>query len=290
MRSSSVPRPPQQRLNRALAATPESAAHGRGQGPPATHGNDRPPDDLVRTWVVDDAGAAADLSPPAHRRSISGRAAGFAAVLALAALLLAVPRAFSSGPEVQPVPPRRDPVPTASVSAAPGAVSISAPAATAAAGEVATAEPGSTVLVHVVGHVRHPGVVRLHAGARLGDALRKAGGATRRADLAAVNLARAVVDGEQVFVPAPGETPAAAPAAPPGTAAPGAPGVAGAVVDLNTADETRLDALPGVGPVIAGRIVAWRQEHGRFSSVDELTEVSGIGDATLERLRPLVRT
>ena len=236
--------------------------------------------------MVDDLGAADDPSPPAHRRSISGRAAVFAAVLALVALVLAVPRAFSPGPDVQPVPPRTDPLPTASASAAPGTAAISAPAATTP-GDAATAEPGSTVLVHVVGQVRHPGVVRLDAGARLGDALRKAGGATRRADLAAVNLARAVVDGEQVFVPAPGETPPAAAPAPPGTAA---PGVAGAVVDLNTADETQLDALPGVGPVIAGRIVAWRQEHGRFSSVDELTEVSGIGDATLERLRPLVRT
>src|SRR5688572_29904511 len=155
MRSSSAPRPPQQRLNRALGApAPDSAAQGHDR-PPAAHDRDRPPDDLVRTWVVDDPGAADDLSPPAHRRSISGRAAVFAAVLALVALVLAVPRAFSSGPEVQPVPPRTDPVPTASVSTASGTVSFAAPAATAAAGEVATAEPGSTVLVHVVGQVRH---------------------------------------------------------------------------------------------------------------------------------------
>jgi competence protein ComEA len=137
--------------------------------------------------------------------------------------------------------------------------------------------------------VRRPGVVRLPAGARLEDAVREAGGPTRHADLTAVNLARTAADGEQVFIPRPGETPPAA-AAPPGTVAGGGPATPGAPVDLNTADETALDALPGVGPVIAGRIVAWRQQHGRFTSVDELTEVSGIGDATLERLRPLVRT
>ena len=281
MRSSSDSTPPQQRLNRALAgAAPDSPPHAA----PTAQSRGRPPDDVVRTWVVDDHGTGDDPPPAAPRRSISGRAAGFAAALAIVALLVAVPRALSSGPDVQPVPPRTDPVPTAGGSAAPGTVSISAPAGATADGPASTAEPGSTVLVHVVGQVRHPGVVRLHAGARLGDALRKAGGATRRADLAAVNLARAVVDGEQVFVPAPGETPPAA-AAPPG---PAAPGSRGGVVDLNTADEAQLDALPGVGPVIAGRIVAWRQEHGRFSSVDELTEVSGIGDATFAELQPLV--
>jgi competence protein ComEA len=91
----------------------------------------------------------------------------------------------------------------------------------------------------------------------------------------------------QVFVPAPGQSPP-----PPAGQGPGAAPSAGSgsPVDLNTATESELDALPGVGPVIAGRIVAWRQQHGRFASVDELTEVSGIGDATLERLRPLVRT
>jgi competence protein ComEA len=278
--------PPQQRLQRALAGASPGAAPGAGLDPPPAQSRDHPPDDLLRAWVVDDQGLPDDPPPPGHRRSISGRAALFAALLALIALVVAVPRVLSSGPDVEPVPPRTEPLPTAATSA--GNLSISAPAGTAPA-DGASTEPGSTVLVHVVGQVRHPGVVRLHAGARLADALRKAGGATRRADLAAVNLARAVVDGEQVFVPAPGQTPPVAPA-PPDAAAPGSGASPGAVVDLNTADETELDALPGVGPVIAGRIVAWRQEHGRFSSVEELTEVSGIGDATLERLRPLVRT
>ena len=287
MRSSPAT-PPQQRLHRALAGpTPDAAEHDPGLDPPPAQSRDRPPDDPFRDWVVDDQGDPDEPPPPDHRRSISGRAALFAALLALVALAVAVPRVLLSGPDVEPVPSRTEPLPTAVASA--GNLPVSAPAGSAPGAEASTTDAGSTVLVHVVGQVRHPGVVRLPAGARLADALRKAGGATRRADLAAVNLARAVVDGEQVFVPAPGQTPHVAPA-PQDAAAPGSGASSGAVVDLNTADETELDSLPGVGPVIAGRIVAWRQEHGRFSSVDELTEVSGIGDATLERLRPLVRT
>lgn len=162
--------------------------------------------------------------------------------------------------------------------------------AASAAASSAVASPG--VLVHVVGQVRRPGVVRLPAGARVQDAVRAAGGATRRADLAAVNLARPVVDGEQVVVPRPGEAtvPAASGAQAPGSAV-GAPSAAaaGGPVDLNAATPEQLDALPGIGPVLAGRIVDFRTEHGRFSSVDELSDVSGIGDAVLERLRPLVR-
>jgi competence protein ComEA len=152
----------------------------------------------------------------------------------------------------------------------------------------ATAE----VVVHVVGEVREPGVQRLPAGARVSDAVAAAGGATRRADVGAVNLARPLVDGEQVRVPAPGEAPPAtgAPAAgvPGGAGAAAAPGTA--PVSLNTGDLAALDTLPGVGPVLAQRIVDWRTTHGQFTSVDELTEVSGIGETMLARLRPLVTT
>jgi competence protein ComEA len=149
---------------------------------------------------------------------------------------------------------------------------------------------GAPVLVHVVGQVRRPGVVRLRPGARVLDALAAAGGATRRADLAAVNLARPVVDGEQVVVPRPGESaPTAAGPASSGSSEAGGGGPAPAPVDLNSATVTELDELPGIGPVLAGRIVQFRDQHGRYSSVDELSEVSGIGEALLERLRPLVR-
>lgn len=144
------------------------------------------------------------------------------------------------------------------------------------------AEAAGRVVVHVVGQVAAPGVVELPAGSRVADAVEAAGGATAGADLAAVNLARVLVDGEQVVVPAPGQ---AAPAAAAGAGGGGGDGL----VDLNTADAAELDTLPGIGPVLADRIVAWRAEHGRFTTVDELAEVSGIGPALLSRLRDLVR-
>ena len=153
-----------------------------------------------------------------------------------------------------------------------------------------TATRATRVAVHVVGQVRHPGVVELPAGARVQQALEAAGGALRTADLARVNLARFVVDGEQVVVPRPGDVTApAAGAAAPGTGGAGGTGPPVAPVDLNSAGVSDLDALPGVGPVLAQRILDWRSQHGRFSSVDELGEVSGIGEAVLGRLRPRVR-
>ncbi len=158
----------------------------------------------------------------------------------------------------------------------------------------ATSPPaGARLRVHVVGRVRHPGVVVLPPGSRVEDAVRTAGGFTAGADPGAVNLARQVVDGEQVRIPAPGEVVAAPPATGGGGGTAGASGAGtgtgtGGKVDLNTADAGALDALPGVGEVLAGRILAWRQEHGRFSTVEELGEVSGIGDKLLEQLAPLV--
>jgi competence protein ComEA len=169
-------------------------------------------------------------------------------------------------------------------------------------GQPLNADTGQ-VLVHVVGRVRHPGVVSLPAGARVQQAINAAGGARRDADLARVNLARPVMDGEQVVVPRPGE-PAGPIADPVGGAQAGSPrpGTSGASsasgrngtapgqpVDINTATFAELDTLPGVGPVLAQRILDWRAQNGRFTSVEELGEVSGIGDAVLARLRPLVR-
>ncbi|WP_244286200.1 ComEA family DNA-binding protein [Cellulosimicrobium cellulans] len=144
--------------------------------------------------------------------------------------------------------------------------------------------PSDGVVVHVVGQVVTPGLVTVAADARVADALEAAGGATADADLAALNLARTVTDGEQIVVPRPGEAVPATGSAPPaaGTAADG-------TVDLNTADAAALDALPGIGPVLAERIVAWREENGPFTTVDELGEVSGIGPAVLADVRDLVR-
>lgn len=142
---------------------------------------------------------------------------------------------------------------------------------------------GPAVVVHVVGQVRTPGLVTLSSGARVADAVAAAGGALSSADLGAVNLARLVADGEQVRVPSPGET---LPAALSGGSAGGA---VGGVVDLNTAGTDELESLPGIGPVLAERIVDWRTGHGRFASVDDLGEVSGIGEKLLAGLRGKVR-
>lgn len=171
----------------------------------------------------------------------------------------------------------------------------------AAAGPEAQAAPAATVYVHVVGQVRRPGVVSVPAAARVRDAVAAAGGALQGADLGALNLARPVADGEQVRVPKPGEevAPQTPPAAAAGTTGPISPGGSSSVpgvapsgaagpVDLNAADLAALDALPGIGPVLAQRIIQFRTENGPFSAVEELGEVSGIGDRVLERLRPLV--
>ncbi len=169
-----------------------------------------------------------------------------------------------------------------------------APHASAAGAAPGTATPSpspTSVVVQVVGQVRAPGVVTLPQGSRVQDAVKAAGGATSGADLTRVNLARKVVDGEQIHVPKPGEEVTPPPAAPAGGGAstPDADGGDGGVVDLNSAGAEALEALPGIGPVLASRIVDWRRQNGRFTSVDELAEVSGIGDKMLAQLRPHVR-
>ena len=135
------------------------------------------------------------------------------------------------------------------------------------------------VVVHVVGAVRHPGVYRLPAGSRTRDAVRRAGGAGRHADLGGVNLATRLADGEQVRVPR---------RAPPAAAITGTDTADEplAIVHLNSASAKQLDALDGIGPALAQRIVDYRASHGGFGSIDELDEVSGIGPVRLESLRP----
>lgn len=150
------------------------------------------------------------------------------------------------------------------------------------AGEIEAAAPARLV-VHVVGAVRRPGLYRLLHGARIADAVRRAGGATRRADLSLVNLAAQVSDGAQVVVPR-RVTVSAAPGGETGVGA----ASRGGQVHLNTATIEQLDELPGVGPVTAQKIVDYRQQHGAFSSVDDLDAIPGIGPARLEQLRELV--
>ena len=176
----------------------------------------------------------------------------------------------------------------------------------------AVGEPMQGVIVHVAGQVKDPGIVRLEAGARVFDALDQAGGATKKADLSQVNLARPLTDGEQVYIPArmaPGAMVGAPPAAgAPGAAppasgpssgtVPGSPGVPGGAgvpggpagpIDINSADAQTLQTLPGIGPVLADRIVAHRGAQGPFTSVEQLLDVSGIGPAIMGRIKDLVR-
>jgi competence protein ComEA len=149
---------------------------------------------------------------------------------------------------------------------------------------IATTTTPTRVVVHVVGAVHRPGLYRLAQGDRVADAVARAGGATRKADLSLVNLAALVSDGEQVVVPRRGAVVGAGGV---GGAA-GASGVPTGPVHLNSATIEQLDALPGVGPVTAQKIVDYRQKHGAFSSVDELDAIPGIGPARLDELRDLV--
>ena len=147
----------------------------------------------------------------------------------------------------------------------------------------AAAKPAAAKLfvVDVAGAVRRPGLYRLRSGSRIDDAIAAAGGATGKAQLDGVNLAAPVADGEQVVVPARGAGGAAAPPSAAGSS-PSAP------LDLNTATAEQLDALPGIGPVTAQKILDYRQEHGAFHSVAELEGVPGIGPGRLAQLKGLV--
>ncbi|MFJ6547668.1 helix-hairpin-helix domain-containing protein [Microbacterium sp. NPDC091676] len=190
--------------------------------------------------------------PPPRRRLRLGL--GAAVVLAIVALSTAVGLGLMRG---QP----------SSVDAVPLAES-------SASVEPAPAE----IYVHVLGAVERPGLYVLRADSRVVDALAAAGGSTDAADLAGVNLARRVEDGEQILVPVVGAV-ADPSAAPPGDG----------TVDLNTADQAALEELPGIGPALAERIVAWREDNGRFRTVDDLLAVPGIGEKVLEGLRDGVR-
>ena len=148
------------------------------------------------------------------------------------------------------------------------------------------AQPASAT-VHVVGAVKRPGVYRMSPGARVNDAVARAGGATAGADLTGVNLAAKVEDGRQVIVPIAGVGVTGSGLA--GAGAGGTAGMASAPLNLNTATAQQLDTLDGVGPATAQKILAYREAHGGFRSVDELGEVPGIGDKRLAALREMVR-
>ncbi|MFC4144874.1 ComEA family DNA-binding protein [Micromonospora mangrovi] len=190
------------------------------------------------------------------------------AVVAAVVVLGAGAWAWRSRPHTEPVRP---------VGTAAAALPEPAPAGSASAGP-------SQLVVAVAGKVRRPGLVRLPAGARVADAIDAAGGALPGVDTALLNPARKVTDGELVVVGA--TAPAALPGVPPAAAGDGS--APGGPVNLNTATLAQLDALPGVGPVLAQRILTHREQHGAFRSVADLRQVEGIGDARYEQLKELV--
>ena len=160
----------------------------------------------------------------------------------------------------------------------PGGQTVEVVSAVESTDEPTDALSVDVVVLHVIGAVAEPGIVELALGSRVVDAIASAGGPAPDADLTGVNLARVVADGEQLRVPRVGEVPAAAPGATSGVASDGR-------VNINTADASALETLPGVGPALAARIIAWRDENGPFRSVDELSAVSGIGEKTLDGMR-----
>jgi len=169
----------------------------------------------------------------------------------------------------------------------PRPVEVKVPAVIAA-GASAVRSSGPTVVVAVAGGVRRPGVITLPGGSRVTDAIKAAGGVRPGVNIGLLNLARRLIDGEQVVVGASASAAAAAAAAGPvGPAGAGTSATSGPL-SLNTATAQQLDALPGVGPVLAARIVTYREAHAGFKSVDQLREVTGIGEAKFADLKSLV--
>lgn len=237
--------------------------------------------DAPPAWVPDGRRGGVRAWRDALRavRADPGRAGGIA--LGLIAALAVLVTMFTVGRSGRP------PVQSANLPPVQMAATVSAPP------PAPPQAAGGPVVVSIVGLVAQPGLVTLAPGARVADAVSAAGGPLRGADTLGLNLARRVADGEQIVVgiatpagrPAvlgSSAGPAAGPVTPDSRPAPGGP------VDLNTATVEQLDALPGVGPVTAAAIVAWRQANGRFASIDQLGEVDGIGPARLEKLRPFV--
>ena len=207
-------------------------------------------------------------------------------VAAVLATLAAVRLLGGGGPEP---PPLRIDGEAAGTTGPPGA---------GRSGRGAGGAGGQDIFVHVAGAVRRPGLYRVPSAARVAEALERAGGPLRRAELAAVNLAARMEDGQQVVVPAAGAVPGAGAAgarASPGTAgavpgaAGGVPGTAGVKLSLAAATVDQLDELDGIGPTLAGRIIEYRDAHGGFRSVEQLREVDGIGEKRFATLREAVQ-
>ncbi|QFG25631.1 ComEA family DNA-binding protein [Actinomadura sp. WMMB 499] len=223
--------------------------------------------------------AAPPQEPPAARLRAAPDRPGVRAlvIVAVIAAVVAAGYLWASRPR-----PHAAPATDASV-----ATLAAGPSAPSAPSE--SAAPTGTVVVHVLGKVQKPGVITLPAGSRVAEALEAAGGVRRGAKTGPLNLARKVVDGEQIPVGVPAPTPPPG-VPPPGAPPPGAPSSDGVPVNLNTATVDQLDELPGVGPVLAGRIIEYRTANGGFRSVDQLQDVNGIGAARFADLKSRVRT
>lgn len=279
---------PAERLQRRLGADPDldSPAEGSDAEPDPA---DEDQNSLLPRWLPD---ATPDQGWLARLRADPGRAGAIAlAVVAALAVLITIFTLMRD----QPAPVMSAKLPPVQKASTAGPASPGSPAVATPAG------PDRPVVVSVVGLVHKPGLVTLTPGARIADALQAAGGAMDGADTIGLNMARPLTDGEQIVVglaPVPGKPAALGSSVAAGAApAPAAPAPVsgsarpkpGGVLDLNTATVEQLDALPGVGPVTAAAIVAWRQSNGKFTSVDQLADVDGIGPARLDKLRALVR-
>ncbi|WP_107706100.1 ComEA family DNA-binding protein [Nocardioides allogilvus] len=244
-----------------------------------------PPPDLGEVPLVPVPGRHSSRGPVhglVSRLHLTGAHVAVISIVVAVAVAVASWLAVRSDPE--PVPalaPVSEPL--VSTSPVPPGSPASIPPGPATGTATGTATGPAEVTVDVAGKVRSPGIAVLPPGSRVVDAVEAAGGARRGVDLASLNLARPLVDGEQILVGLP------VPAGVVGSlgATPG-PGQTGPLVNLNTADPVTLETLPGVGPVTAGAIVSWRTEHGGFTAVEELLEVDGIGDATLAEIAPHV--
>ena len=220
-------------------------------------------------------------------------------VIAAIAAIVAAVGVWRSKPDPRPVSPVVLAAAASDTSTAGGVTSTQTRAKSSGTGSAmllpATVSTVPTrMIVSVTGRVRRPGVVTVVDGARVSDAIAAAGGVAADADITGLNLAARVQDGQSIVVPGPGEagTPAGGSGGSVGTASGGIAASTGgnavAPVDLNTADVAALDALPGVGPVTAQNIVAWREKNGQFTSVDQLQEIPGIGPAKFAQLAPEV--
>jgi competence protein ComEA len=275
---------PAERLHRRLGARPDAVAPSDRDADDSDADTD--PNSLLPRWLPDGS-TQQEGGWLARVRADPGRSGAIAlAAIAVIAVLVTV---FTLMRE-QPAPVMSAKLPPVDMAATGSRGPSPGP----------STRPNQPVVVSVVGLVHTPGLVTLAPGARIADALKAAGGCTDGADTTGLNMARQVDDGEQIVVgmaPVKGHPAVLGSSVSPGSAAPGPPsstsrpgkGAPAALINLNTATVQQLDTLPGVGPVRAAAIVAWRDANGKFTSVDQLGEVDGIGPGRLEKLRPLVR-